>query len=479
MKKAANIDMKLTMLTDHDSGMIVQMLEDAGFEAFFVGGCVRDAVLSRINGSEYSCSDTDITTNALPYQIKEVFSAYRTVDTGIAHGTVTVIIPSASNCNEKSMKAEVTTYRIDGNYADNRHPDSVNFTSSLREDLERRDFTVNAIACDSNGNIVDPFGGIRDIEARQIKAVGNPEKRFREDALRIMRALRFSAVLGFDIAEDTVKAMSQCGVLLRNIAQERLFTEFVKLLKGSNAAEVIRQHIDILSVVIPEFTAAKGFDQNNPYHKYDVLEHCIRAMDIVGNTVICEDGERERELTVMKLAALFHDIGKPQTYFTDEKNIGHFYGHPNKSCELVKDILRRFKADNFTVDRVSTIVKYHDLIFEKDRRLLKKWMNRFSAQVLFQILEVKRADNHATGNMTAELGEKFDDIEKMMLSILEENECFSLKSLDITGQDLIDAGFAQSPQIGKTLEYLLNAVIEEKLPNKHDVLLRAALDIKE
>ncbi|MDO4545748.1 MAG: HD domain-containing protein [Bacillota bacterium] len=472
----------------------LRLLEDAGYEAYAVGGRVRDALISCAAGEpaaglaaakaatdatdaagspeaaglaaqtapEAVGADIDITTNATPEQVKEVFAGYQTIDTGIKHGTVTVLLPIFEAASER-FPVEITTYRSDGSYSDSRHPDQVSFVKSLEEDLARRDFTINAIARDLRGEIVDPFHGIEDIKLRQIRAVGDPEERFQEDALRIMRALRFAASLSFSIEKETAKALSGRKHLLKRMAAERLYMELKKMVVGPDAGRVIRDYTEVLGQVIPELLPMKDFQQHNPYHKYDVLEHCVRAMEAVRTTP-------ENE-TYMKLAALFHDIGKPLTYSTDEAGIGHFYKHPHKSRELVIEILERLKADRFTVERVATLVKYHDLIFEKDPRLLKRWMNRLTPEVLFEILEIKRADNLATGNMSRELEEKFDEIKEMMAEIVAGGQCFSLKDLAVDGSDLLEMGIPPGPEVGEILDQLLEEVIEGRLPNEKNVLL--------
>lgn len=447
-------------LTSRSEKIILEKLNSAGYEAFFAGGCVRDAVMQKLKMAVPSSGDIDVTTNALPKDTERVFDEYQVIETGIKHGTVTVVLQEGN--------VEITTYRSDGSYSDSRHPDNVRFVTSLEEDLARRDFTINAMACDADGNIRDPFGGQQDIKDRIIRAVGCAEKRFAEDALRIMRALRFAAVLGFEIEDETSRALCTHKQLLRNVSTERIFAEFRKLVSGRNAGEVIRKYADVLGVVIPELAAMKGFEQHNPYHRYDVLEHCIRAMEAVRTTPENRD--------YMKMAALFHDIGKPETYSMDENGIGHFYSHPAMSEVLVSGIMKRFKADNFTARRVAVLVKRHDLIFEKDERLLKKWMNRLGADVLAEILEIKLADNMATGNMSLELERKFCEIRIMIHDILAQQQCFSLKDLAVDGNDVIACGVAPGPEVGRVLEQLLMKVIDGELPNDREVLLAICYD---
>jgi len=435
---------------------ILELLEKAGYEAYFVGGCVRDALMGRESG------DADVTTNALPQQVKETFAGFNVIETGIKHGTVTVILPE-ENCDESAVPVEITTYRSDGTYSDSRHPDQVEFVGRLEEDLARRDYTVNAMACSMSGELVDLYGGQEDLGERIIRTVGDPDKRFREDALRIMRGLRFASVLGFEIEEKTAEAMFRNRMLLINVSAERIFVEFKKLLAGKGAGDVIRKYVDVLEPILPELAAMKGFEQHNSYHKYDVLEHCIRAMEAVRTT--------PENHQYMKMAVLFHDMGKPDTYFMDDKGVGHFYGHPKKSEELARRVLGRLKADKATVERIAVLVKYHDLLFDKDERLLKRWMNKLGADVLQEILEIKLADNIGTGNMSDELGRKFADIRDMMADIIAQEQCFSLKDLAVKGDDLIVAGMKPGPEVGDMLQRMLDDVIDEECENEKEALM--------
>lgn len=443
--------------------VILEALEKAGYEAYFVGGCVRDALMGRESG------DADVTTNALPQQVKETFARFNVIETGIKHGTVTVMLPGEGVirnngcCDEPAVPVEITTYRSDGTYSDSRHPDRVEFVRSLKEDLARRDFTVNAMACSIRGELIDPYGGQEDLAAKILRTVGDPDKRFREDALRIMRGLRFAAVLGFEIEEKTAEAMFRNSVLLANVSAERIFVEFKKLLAGKSAGDVIRKYVDVLEPILPELAVMKGFEQHNSYHKYDVLEHCIRAMEAVRTT--------PENHQYMKMAVLFHDMGKPDTYFMDDKGVGHFYGHPKKSEELARRVLGRLKADKATVERIAVLVKYHDLLFDKDERLLKRWMNKLGADVLQEILEIKLADNIGTGNMSDELGRKFTDIRDMMADIIAQQQCFSLKDLAVKGDDLIAAGMKPGPEVGDMLQRMLDDVIDEECENEKEALM--------
>ncbi len=441
---------------------LIETLEAAGYEAYYIGGCVRDAIMDREGG------DIDITTSATPDEVKAVFDEKRVIETGIEHGTVTIL-------DDEGVPFEITTFRTEGTYSDKRHPDRVSFVRDLKEDLQRRDFTINAIAMDIRGGIHDPFNGAADIEAGIIRTVGDADERFGEDALRIMRAMRFASALGnntkvFVIESATEEAMFRNKALLKNVSAERIFVEFKKLVTGIHSGNVIRQYVDILGVVIPDLLLMKGFEQHNPYHRYDVLEHCVRSMDVVRTTP--ENGAH------MKMAALFHDIGKPEMFFVGKDGIGHMYGHPLKGEEMVREIMKRLKADRFTSDRVALLVRHHDLLFRTDEKLLKKWLNKFGEEILLEILHLKHADNIATGNMSKELEDMFNEVEEMIVRIVEAGECFSLKDLAIGGRDLLELEEAkektEGPWVGDVLNMILDEVIDGKLENERSGLLARA-----
>lgn len=439
---------------------ILARLEVAGHRAYFVGGCVRDALMGR------SRRDIDVTTSAKPCEVERVFPDYPILETGLKHGTITVLMPTEG---EGKIPVEITTFRIDGVYSDSRHPDKVEFCMSIEEDLARRDFTINAIACSLRGEIIDPYGGRNDIGLGLIKTVGDAGERFEEDPLRIMRGLRFAAMLGFDIDEATAEAMVRNAHLLNEVSVERVLIEFKKLVVGKFAGDVIRKYVDVFQYVLPEIYAMKGFQQHNSYHKYDVLEHCIRAMEMV------ETSEDNREY--MKIAALLHDVGKPDTYFMDDDGIGHFYGHPTRGAEICRQLMTRLKADKAMSERVVEIIRRHDLIFDKDVVRLKKWLNKLGAERMKEVLAIKLADNLATGNMSRELEEKFNDIKLMIDEIVDEGECFSLKELKVDGRDLIKRGIEPGPKLGAVLRKLLDAVIEGRCENNREALLELSEEI--
>lgn len=425
---------------------IISVLTEAGFEAYVVGGCVRDAILGR------DAADWDITTNALPSQVKALFP--RTLDTGLQHGTVTVM--------QGKEGFEVTTYRIDGEYLDGRHPDKVTFTPSLLEDLKRRDFTVNAMAYNEKEGLVDAFGGLEDLERRQIRCVGDPRERFTEDALRILRAVRFSAQLDFTIEEKTRAALSEFAPRLLKVSAERIQTELVKLLTSSHP-EVFRVvwETGISAVILPEFDACMDTPQNNPHHCWSVGEHTLRALPFV---------EPDK---VLRLAVLLHDIGKPPVRTTDECGIDHFYSHAQKGAEMAGSILRRLKFDNDTRKRVARLVQVHDdLQIAAAQRSVRRAVYRIGADLFPDYLKVRRADIMAQNpDVRQEKLNELARIEEMYQEILEAQQCLSLKDLAVTGRDLIEAGMQPGPELGRTLNQLLELVIEHPEYNTKESLL--------
>ena len=425
---------------------IISVLTEAGFEAYVVGGCVRDAILGR------DAADWDITTNALPSQVKALFP--RTLDTGLQHGTVTVM--------QGKEGFEVTTYRIDGEYLDGRHPDRVTFTPSLLEDLKRRDFTVNAMAYNEKECLVDAFGGLEDLKRRRIRCVGDPRERFTEDALRILRAVRFSAQLDFTIEEKTRAALSEFAPRLLKVSAERIQTELVKLLTSSHP-EVFRVvwETGISAVILPEFDACMDTPQNNPHHCWSVGEYTLRALTFV---------EPDK---VLRLAVLLHDIGKPPVRTTDERGVDHFYGHAQKGAEMAGSILRRLKFDNDTRKRVARLVQVHDdLQIAAAQRSVRRAVYRIGADLFPDYLKVRRADIMAQNpDVRQEKLNELARIEEMYQKILEAQQCLSLKDLAVTGRDLIEAGMQPGPELGRTLNQLLELVIEHPEYNTKESLL--------
>ena len=423
----------------------ISKLTQNGFEAYIVGGCVRDSLLGD------KPKDYDITTSAEPEEVEKIFSNYRVIETGIKHGTVTVLI--------NKMPLEITTFRIDSDYSDNRHPTNVTFTKSLEEDTARRDFTMNALAYNDERGICDFYGGSEDIKNKIIRCVGDSNQRFNEDALRIMRAIRFSSVLGFKIEDNTKRAILQNKELLKNISSERIANELVKLLCGENVRKVLLEYIDVLGVVIPELLPMKGFDQRNIHHIYDILEHTAVAVENIEPTPI------------LRLTALFHDIGKPKCFFM-KNGEGHFYGHSEVGAKMTENILSRLKFDNNTKNTVTKLVKIHDVQIEETEAAVKRCMNKHTSEIFFMLLKMKRADTLAQSPICRDRLEYLDRLEKTAREIIAQNACFSLKDLTINGSDLIEMGFKPGREIGVILKNLLDEVIGGKLPNKKEELIK-------
>lgn len=424
---------------------ILSRLKQLGFDAYVVGGCVRDLLLG------VSPHDWDITTNALPHQTKKCFSDLQVIETGIKHGTVSIVY------NNETY--EITTYRIDSSYSDNRHPDNVIFTDCLTKDLARRDFTINAIAADINGQIIDPFSGQKDIQDRTIRAVGNPDDRFQEDALRILRALRFASKLDFVIDKKTTLAILKNCKLLENIANERIAKEFQYILCGINSEKVLRDFRDVITIFIPEIKDTFDFNQHNPYHQYNIFDHIIKSIQ-------CANSDR-----IIKLTMFFHDIGKPKCYSLDSEGVGHFYGHAQESYNISEIVLKRLRFDNKTISQVSELVKYHDLVLQPKSRFVLRMLNKIGEEQFRRLLEVHKADAAAQSVLgQMEQVTLINNTYKIFEQILIEQKAFNVKDLEINGKDLIKLGFQQGPDIGKMLNKALEAVINGK-PNSKDVLL--------
>jgi tRNA nucleotidyltransferase (CCA-adding enzyme) len=424
---------------------IFNRLNQNGFEAYLVGGCVRDYLRGQTPG------DFDMTTDALPDQIRDCFKNERVLETGLKHGTLTII--------RDGLAVEITTYRTEGTYSDSRHPNAVFFTKELCEDLKRRDFTMNALAYHPKRGIVDCFNGLEDIKNQVIQSVGEPRRRFQEDALRILRGLRFSAVLGFSIEAATFQAMCEQAHLLKCISAERIAQELNKLLLGENVRKVLIDGVDILGIVIPELLPLKGFDQKNPHHCYDLLTHT--AVSVAAAPKVSE----------LKWVMLFHDLGKSPCASVDRDGIGHFYGHSKVSEEIARRRLNSLRLPKEKIKKICLLIKYHDTVIEKDQRLLKRWLNRLGEESLRQLLAVKRADCKAQNPTCHYRLEEIDEIEKMIDQLIAKQACFSLKDLAVDGNDLIAAGIKKGPAVGKALKILLKAVMEEDLENEKKALL--------
>ena len=424
--------------------VIFQLLENAGYECFLVGGCVRDMLMGK------EPHDIDITTNAEPQETQKVFSDFHTLDIGLKHGTVTVMV--------SGEPVEITTYRTESGYTDGRHPDKVIFTKNIRDDLSRRDFTCNAIAYNPSVGLVDPFGGMADIENKTLRCVGVAEERFTEDSLRILRALRFASCLGFTIREDTAKAIYTCRELINIVSPERIFTEISKLICGKNAGEIISLYSDILAVPLPEIKDMKGFQQHNFHHIYDVLGHTAKVVDSVSPTVD------------LRLSALFHDCGKPDCFSMDENGVGHFYSHASISARKADEALTRLRCDNATREKVVKLVKIHDSPIEPDSRVIKKKLQKYGEEIFFDLIKLQRADNMGLAPEFLYRQETYTKLEEIARQIIEENQCFSLKDLAVKGNDMISLGL-KGKDIGTALEELLKAVIEEKSANDKELLM--------
>lgn len=426
-------------------GEVLNTLERGGFQAFCVGGCVRDCLLGR------TPEDWDVTTSARPEELMALFQG-RAIPTGLRHGTVTV--------RSRHKNVEITTFRVDGGYADHRHPDSVAFTGSLEEDLSRRDFTVNAMALDLRGTITDPWSGQADLKAGVLRAVGEPEKRFQEDALRMMRGLRFSSVLGFRIESGTAAAIRRCRALLRDIAAERVREELTKLLCGAGGAEVLRRFPEVIGVFMPEVLPMVGFDQHNRHHCYDVWEHTLHALAAAP------------PVPVLRYTLLFHDMGKPECFALDEKGGGHFMGHPVISRRIAEDIMGRLRFDNASRERIAALVEWHDHRIQTEKGV-RRALSRLGEETLRQLFQVQRADN--LGQAPAYWGrqEELERLEELLDRLLARGECFTLKQLAADGRDMMALGY-RGADIGHQLHRLLEQVVDGELPNEREALRKAA-----
>ena len=450
---ARSIIMKYKILLPKQIHKILEKIEKSGEEAYIIGGCVRDSLLGK------TPQDFDIATSAIPQKIKEIFCGEKITETGIKHGTITVIY--------EGIPAEITTYRTESEYSDGRHPDSVDFTSSLFDDTARRDFTINALAYSDSTGLVDFHGGIRDIESRTIRCVGSPEKRFAEDSLRIMRAIRFASVLGFEIEKNTSEAIHSMSKILSKISTERIAGELSKLICGSDAKKILLEYPDVIITILPELVPIVGFDQKNYHHIYDVYTHSIVALDAV------------RPYLPLRLSALLHDCGKPACFTLDENGVGHFKGHPEVSADISDAILRRLKFDNQTRKLVVTLVRNHDRQIEPTDKAIKRAMGKLTPEIFFLLLELKRADNLAQAPQYRERLILCDRLEQIAKKILSDKECINRKSLAVNGHDLIEAGITDGKTIGLILSLLLDEVIDKSTENRKLPLIERAGQIAE
>lgn len=459
MRKEDKMRMELPIKVKH----IIDKLQAAGYEAYIVGGCVRDTLLN------LSPKDWDITTSATPFQIKELFD--RTVDTGISHGTVTVMLGKEG--------FEVTTYRVDGEYEDYRHPKQVMFTKKLIEDLRRRDFTINAMAYNHSDGLIDMFSGYQDLKDKVVRCVGSATERFDEDALRILRAIRFSAQLNFTIEEDTLLAVCAKSLNLVNISAERIREELNKLLLSNYPKKLMIAHeAGITKVVLPEFDVMLACDQENHHHIFNVGMHCLEALScfvkkypMTSNTAVNVYSKKMQ--LILRWTLLLHDVGKPKTKTIGKDNEGHFYGHAAVSAQMAKGILKRLKFDNETIELVYKLIYYHDYRFQTDASHMRKAMNLIGSENMELLLEVQQADVMAKKpEFQNEKLESLEGVRKLFQEIVKQGDCVSLKSLAVNGGDLIQAGYQPGKEIGEKLNYLLDVVIKNPECNTKEQLLR-------
>ena len=428
--------------------LALDRLTAAGFSAYIVGGCVRDA----LRGAEPH--DWDCTTSARPEQAAACFPDFHVIETGRKHGTVTVVIDR--------MPIEITTYRIDGSYADHRRPDSVTFTDRLSDDLARRDFTMNAMAYHPETGLIDLYRGADDLAAGIVSCVGEPRERFEEDGLRILRAMRFASVLDFQIADATRAAVFEKASLLHHISAERIWTELTKLLCGQGAERILTDYAEVLFTVLPALRPMYQFNQNNPHHDYDVYTHTLKTVSAVPPE------------PVLRWAALLHDAGKPHTYTEDERG-GHFYGHAVISKEIAERCLKLLKCDRKTYDRVRMLVSVHDVVMNGTEQQIKRMVRKYGFDAAEQLLLLHRADVSAQAAVhRAERIAESDRLLEILAGLKAQDACMSLKKLAVTGGDLLAVGYPQGREIGVCLNALLEEVIEGTLPNERDALLRRA-----
>ncbi len=433
---------------------LIARLRDAGYPAYAVGGCVRDALLGR------TPHDWDLCTSATPEEMKQVFAGEHVVETGIKHGTLTVV--------RDHIPYEVTSFRTDGPYSDHRHPDSVAFVTDLREDLSRRDFTINAMAYSPDEGLVDLFGGQDDLAGGIVRCVGKPEERFREDALRILRALRFASTFGFALEADTARAVHLLAPTLRLVAAERIRVELLKMLCGPAVGRILREYPDVLAVIIPDLAGMPGYDQLNHHHRFDLWEHTVQAVE---NIPPEED---------LRLTMLLHDTGKPASQTIDEKGEAHYRGHQAISADIARRVTEHLHCDRDQQERVTRLVMYHDIPLRTqdgapatDRRFLLHRLHQFGERDLRALFQIHRADRIATGITSRErederMRQRMDALD----AVLREQPCFTLKDLAVNGHDLMALGL-RGQEIGKALNRLLSYVMDGKLPNERTALLSA------
>lgn len=422
-------------------------LERAGFEAYVVGGCVRDTLMGK------TPDDYDICTAATPTETEAVFSDYHVLETGLKHGTVTVRIDG--------MSLEITTFRTESSYSDGRHPDAVAFTPSLKEDLARRDFTVNAMAYSPANGLVDLFGGQRDIEQKILRCVGDPNQRFAEDALRILRALRFASVLKFTIDPPTADAAKSLASRLSMVSEERITVELKKALVGDGFPAILLAFPAVFSEFFPELAPCTAYDQNNPHHEFDLLTHLAKTVSFLPKDPI------------LRLAGLLHDIGKPPTQSTDENGISHYYGHAAKGCEMALVALKRLKLSSKEIERVTTLIRYHDGVIEETEKAVKRRIHRLGSEYFFDLLALQRADHAAQTHDPDHRKAHIEQLFRIGMDVISNSECVSANQLAVNGHDMIAIGLV-GEEIGKMLKLLLYAVMDDEVENSKEALMSYA-----
>ncbi len=436
-----------------DVAALLFTLRQNGFEAYVVGGCVRDSLRG------VTPEDWDVTTSATPQEMLAVFADYRTIAVGAKHGTVAVLT--------ESRTVEITTFRTEAEYTDSRHPDRVAFVNDVTKDLQRRDFTVNAMAYSEDCGLIDPFGGQKDLSSNVLRAVGDAFTRFSEDALRILRGLRFASTLGFAIEPNTARALHETKDLLRHIAAERVAAELTKLLCGKNVFAVMQEFRDVIAAVIPEIRDTFDFAQKSPHHRYDIYTHTLHTVAAVPAT------------PVLRWAALLHDIGKPQAFTEDANGRGHFKHHAEYSAVTAKKILTQLRMDKATIRTIVLLVAEHDHQISPDAPTVKRALGRLGEETLRLLIALKHADNTAHGAGENDRLLRWQKVEAMMGTILESGECYSLRGLAVKGNDITEKNLATGESVGRCLQFLLNEVIDERCVNQREALLShlvAAID---
>ena len=442
----------MTMDMPKNVDIAINLLQSAGFEAYAVGGCVRDSLLGK------TPNDWDITTSAKPEDMKSVFADFHCIDTGIKHGTVTVVIDGEP--------LEITTFRLDGEYEDNRHPKSVTFTSNLGADLGRRDFTVNAMAYSKKTGTVDLFGGQNDLKNKIIRCVGDPDRRFNEDALRILRALRFASALDFEIEEKTAQSLLKNRALLGNISEERIAKELLKLVCGKGAKRILTDFAPVLFEILPELQPMYKNSHDNPHHCYDIYEHTLIAVESI-------DPE-----PTLRFAMLLHDCGKPAVKKFDENGVAHFYGHQRISAEISAQILARLKVSNKFRDEILFLVSNHDRweLYENTEKM-PRYLSKFGLDGVLNLLKVMRADVLAQSPEYRYRLDQIADAEEIAKNLAAQKSCLSLSELQINGRTLMDIGIPQGRKLGAVLAQLLDEVIDGVTKNTQEALTTRAREI--